>query len=348
MVLKLLSSLFFLLVSAAAYSHPLDVGYMHIKADSSKESIFTSIEIHPSLVKTRNFFHETLGRSNWSAGNRKCKWREGKAMALNSETLKISARAECPGLSSRDRLSLDLRFLETSTPDVKIFIRAITPDYESTLVINKFNHFIKMAPTIKAGFIEYTLLGIEALGISPNTWSEGSLFHIPFGLNQLFLIVLMIATVHSRRDLFYHLGGFTLALSAALSWVSFRAHGLESRYIDILIAFGLLYFSLDVLFLHKGFRRIIFCILLGVVHGFKLGELLLGFDLPQTIIPKALTGFLFGIVCAQMIVILIFSPALAAIKKYSFVRVPVHTAAALMIAVIGTLWLFEKTTFMFA
>jgi len=347
MVLKKLLTLFCLMISTAGFSHPLDVGYMHIKADSSKESIFTSIEIHPGLLKSRNFFHETLGRSNWSAGNRKCKWREGKAIALNSETLKISARAECPGLSSRDRLSLDLRFLETSKPDVKIFIRAMTMDYESTLVVNKFNHFIKMAPTIKAGFIEYTLLGIEALGISPSTWAEGSLFHIPFGLNQLFLIVLMIASARNKRDLFYHLGGFTLTLSIALSWISLRAHSFESRYIDVLMAFGLLYFSLDILFLKKGFRRVFFCAILGLVHGLKMGELLLGFDLPSAVVPKALTGFLFGIICAQFIVLLLFSPAIEFIKKYSFIRIPVHTATALMVAVIGMLWLFEKSTIIF-
>jgi len=347
MVLKKILLLIFTLLSSVAFAHPLDVGYMHIKADSSKESIFTSIEIHPALVKSRNFFHETLGRSNWSAGNRKCTWREGKAVALNSETLKISARAECPGLSSRDRLSLDLRFLESSKLDVKIFIRAMTMDYESTLVVNKFNHFIKMAPTIKAGFIEYTLLGIEALGISPNTWAEGSLFHIPFGLNQLFLIVLMVASAKHKRDLFYHLGGFTLALSVALSWVSFRAHSFDSRYIDVLMAFGLLYFSLDILFLKKNFRLIFFCLILGLIHGLKMGELLLGFNLPSAVVPKALTGFLFGIVCAQFIVLFLFSPIIDFIKKYSFVRIPVHTAAALMVAIIGTLWLFEKSTIIF-
>lgn len=143
-----------------AYAHPLDKGYMNIKADTEKESIFTCIEIHPALVKSRNLFHETLGRTNWRAGNRRCLWRDGRAVALNSETLKISARAECPGLHSRDRLFLDLRFLESSKQDVKIFIRASTPDYESTMVVNKNNRYIKMAPAIKTGFMNSILTGV--------------------------------------------------------------------------------------------------------------------------------------------------------------------------------------------
>jgi hypothetical protein len=347
MVLKKIIALITFFYCSFLAAHPLDVGYMTINAKTEDGNIFTSMEIHPALVTTRNFFHETLGRSNWIAGNKKCRWRDSKAVTVNSEILRISARAECPGLTSKDRLSLDLRFLETSKPDVKIFIRAATPEYESTIVVNKFNHFIKMAPTIKAGFIEYTLLGTEALGISPGTWVEGSLFHIPFGLNQLLLILLMIAIAQDRKHLFELIGGFTISLSIALSFISLRGTSLDSRYIDLLMAFGLLYFSLDIALLRKGFRRIIFALLLGLIHGLKLGELLLGFNLPHALVPKALTGFLFGIVCAQLLVIFFVEPIFKFIKKYSFVRIPVPTATAMVVAFIGTLWLVEKSVVAF-
>lgn len=347
MVLKKFLFFALILFCTQVYPHPLDTGYMQIKADAEKESIFTSMEIHPALVRSRNYFHETLGRTNWKAGNRRCQWRDSKAIAVNSETLKISARAECPGLHSRDRLSLDLRFLETSRTDVKIFIRAATPDYESTMIVHKNNRFIKMAPTIKAGFFEYTLLGIEALGVSPSTWAEGSLFHIPFGLNQFFLVLLMIAVARNKKDLFQHLGGFTLSLSVALCWVSFRGIIFQTKYIDVLMAFGLLYFSLDIILLKRSFRRNIYSILLGLIHGFKMGEILLGFDLPEALVPKALNGFLTGIVFAQIFVVLFFSPLMNAVRKYSFVRIPLHTATALLAAAIGSLWLFEKASVVF-
>lgn len=348
MVLKKFIFIALLLFSTSVFSHPLDTGYMNIKADAEKQSIYTSMEIHPALVKTRNFFHETLGRTNWKAGNRRCQWRDSKAVALNSETLRISARAECPGLNSRDRLMLDLRFLETSKTDVKIFIRATTPEYESTMVVNKSNRHIKMAPAIKAGFLEYTFLGIEALGVSPSTWAEGSLFHIPFGLNQFFLVLLMIAISRNKQDLFQYLGGFTLTLSVALCWVSFRGMSLQTKYIDMLMAFGLLYFALDIILLKRSFRRNFYTVLLGLIHGLKMGEILLGFNLPEALIPKALNGFLTGIIFAQLFVVLFFGPVLSWIKKYSFVRIPVQTATAAMVAVIGSLWLFEKASVLFA
>lgn len=348
MVLKKLISLFlFVFYCSGLLAHPIEVGYMTINAKTEDGNIFTSMEIHPALVTTRNYFHETLGRSNWLAGTRKCQWRDSKAVSVNSEILRISARAECPGLSSKDRLTLDLPFLKTSRADVKIFIRAITPDYESTFVVNKNNHFIKMAPTLKAGFLEYTLLGTEALGISPSTWVEGSIFHIPFGLNQLFLILLMIAVAQNRKELFELIGGFSLSLSLALSFLCLRGVSFETRYMDLLMAFGLLYFALDIVLLKKGFRRVAYALALGLIHGFKLGELLLGFNLPQALVPKALTGFLFGIVCAQIIVVLFVNPIFKLIKTYSFIRIPVHTVAALMVALIGTLWLVEKSVIVF-
>ncbi len=90
-------------------------------------------------------------------------------------------------------------------------------------------------------------------------------------------------------------------------------------------------------------KRWRFAFIFGLIHGFGFANVLLDLGLPANAIVAALGGFNIGVELGQLVIVLVFLPLAWLLRRTFVYRWLVVVGGSIVIILIGTYWLLERS-----
>lgn len=174
-------------------------------------------------------------------------------------------------------------------------------------------------------------------------WNFGRLGieHIFTGYDHMmFLIGLLLVAVRVKETVKV-VSAFTLAHSIALTLAVFRVVQMPSRLVECAIAVSIMYVACENFFSWFALRRWMISFGFGLVHGLAFASALEVLHLPRLQQAGALFSFNLGIEIAQVSIVVLVLPIVAAIAKATWHRRAVQ-GFSLLLFCCGTLWLIQR------
>jgi len=211
---------------------------------------------------------------------------------------------------------------------------------------------------VENGVTQFLLSGEKSKVISAKTgkpldWIDTFLDYIPVGFSHilpkgldhiLFVLGLLFLTP-KVYPLLIQISIFTLAHTITLAISSLKIIDISSTIIEPLIAASIIYVAIENFFNSSLTKyRSIIIFFFGLLHGLGFASVLSSFGLPGTNFIWALVGFNIGVEIGQITIILAFYAILIYwIKTKNYYRKYISIPGSLIIALLGTFWLLERT-----
>ena len=193
-------------------------------------------------------------------------------------------------------------------------------------------------------FLDYATMGI---------------WHISIGFDHiLFLLALLLPSVLHREggrwqavthfraalwDILKIVTAFTLAHSITLSLATLQVIALPTRWVESAIAVSIVLAALNNIYpLFKQRRWIVACIF-GLIHGMGFAGALLDLGLTENSLWLALVAFNVGVEAGQMAIVIVFVPLAYWLRHSVFYHRGMLGIGSLLIAVLGFVWLVERS-----
>jgi hypothetical protein len=196
---------------------------------------------------------------------------------------------------------------------------------------------------------------------TPSPWqflAEG-VHHILTGYDHvLFLLCLLLPSVMRRTPrgwepvdrlaeavwpIFGIVTAFTVAHSITLALAALKLVSLSPSFIEPAIAVTIVLAALDNLLPIFPVRRFVVAFFFGLVHGFGFAGVLGELDLPSGAFAWALLQFNVGLEAGQLLIVVVVTAMLFAIRRRSAYPPLVIGAGSTVAILIGLAWLAERT-----
>jgi hypothetical protein len=143
-------------------------------------------------------------------------------------------------------------------------------------------------------------------------------------------------------DVFRVATSFTVAHSITLSLAALSVVQLPSRLVESAIALSVILAALNNVWPLVHGRRWVVAFGFGLIHGFGFASVLADLGLPRDALLLALVGFNLGVEAGQLAIIAAFLPLAFALRRTWLYRRVVFVGGSAAIALVATLWLFER------
>lgn len=214
-----------------------------------------------------------------------------------------------------DDSMLRSEMLSAKSPAPRISIESLTPG--------------SVQPTATIG--AFFLLGIE---------------HIITGYDHLLFLVSLLIVCQRLWPAAQIITCFTLAHSLTLAAAAFGWLRVPSAIVEPVIAGTIVYVALENLFAQRSIRwRCVMTVTFGLVHGLGFGSVLQELDVAKDQMLPALLGFNLGVESGQLGLAALVLPLWLRWQRSSCYWRPAIPAVSVAIAVLGLLWLFQRTVF---
>ena len=179
-------------------------------------------------------------------------------------------------------------------------------------------------------FIHYMILGFQHV--------------IPLGFDHILFITALFFLNSKIKTAVIQCSLFTMAHSLTLASVALGFLQINSRLVEVVIAFSIFLVALENLF-ESGLKpwRLVLVFALGLVHGMGFASSLQQIGIPQSDFISALFGFNVGVEFAQIAIIMCCYFGLAKwFASADWYKVKVVRPISLAIAGIGLFWSIER------
>ena len=185
-----------------------------------------------------------------------------------------------------------------------------------------------------------------ALSVIAKFVPEG-IHHILIGPDHLLFLVGLLLLGGSIRRLLLVVTSFTVAHSITLSLAALNIFTPPARIIEPAIALSIVYVGFDNLLVKEGRDvRAWIAFSFGFIHGFGFANVLKEMDLPRSALGWSLFSFNFGVEIGQMVVVVIVSSALAALRARSeWAGQKVAFAGSILVILAGAFWFVQRVFF---
>lgn len=253
--------------------------------------------------------------------------------------------AQCA--QAAEALSIDYQLLFELDAQHRGLVRLTSNGTTQSAVFAPDTHTQKLSLAAAIPFSDfgsYVELGIE---------------HIVSGIDHLlFLFALLLPAVLRRVDNTWHsverlpaaliditkvVTAFTLAHSLTLALAVFGVVQLPSMLVESAIAISIIVAALNNVWPMFSEQRWTLAFAFGLMHGFGFSGALTDLGLAREQLASALVGFNLGVELAQLAFIALVVPTMFALRRrVPYVRTVLAPGSAL-IALMGTVWLFERS-----
>lgn len=299
-------------------------------------------------VKHSDIAAYALSRLNLTAEGKACPVKATQHLLDNHsdgayEVLRFSAEcaAKIKALTIHYNLLFDIDPLHLG------LLRLETPNGTKTAIFNPASatqQFELSEDDRLSEFVDYVQHGVGHIWIGID--------HILFLLSLLLPAVLVFNGKQWRPtdsfklaflDVLKIVTAFTLAHSITLTLATLQIISLPSRWVESAIAGSVVIAALNNLFpLFQG-RRWMAAFAFGLIHGFGFASVLADLGLPQSTLLLALVGFNVGVEIGQLTIVGLFLPLAYLLRKTWFYRRLILSGGSMVIVVIATVWLIERT-----
>ncbi|HZJ62560.1 MAG TPA: HupE/UreJ family protein [Kofleriaceae bacterium] len=355
-----------LVAARPAAAHPLDIGYLRIRADGAALSI--TLDIHVNAAA------RLLGRDPGAPGARAleasaaeladatfrgapittrlgpCRWTTASAAVVN-QTASLTGGAECPSSIERGGpLRSSIRALHWAFPFVRearlsptfqLLVKAQLGGEDRVAIVDRVRPSLELAATPDLDFASFVMTGVEHIGAAPGQWHSAEGWKLPDGIDHiLFLLALMLA----GGTLFQILGivsGFTLGHSITLALSALHIARPPASVIEPLIALSIALVAAEALAGRFQRQRWKVAAFFGLIHGFGFAGALNQLELSTSDLASALLGYNLGVELGQIAIVLATAPALLTLHRHRQLR-PLARALAALIFVAGVHWFFQR------
>lgn len=183
-------------------------------------------------------------------------------------------------------------------------------------------------------------------------------WHIWIGLDHvLFLISLLLTAVLIRKNNAWEtqenfwpacqavikiVTVFTIAHSITL-WLAVMEYvNLPSQAIEATIALSIVVVAIGNIFVRLSFSGWAIAFVFGLIHGFGFANVLVDLGLSSSALAVSLLAFNVGVELGQLAIVAAAFPLAFLIRKTDFYRVAVLSGGSLAIAVIASIWMYER------
>jgi len=345
-----------LVAARPAAAHPLDIGYLRIRADGAALSI--TLDIHVNAAA------RLLGRDPGAPGARAlegsaaeladatfrgapittrlgpCRWTTASA-AVVDQTATLTGGAECP--SSIDALHWAFPFVREArlSPTFQLLVKAQLGGEDRVAIVDRVRPSLELAATPDLDFASFVMTGVEHIGAAPGQWHSAEGWKLPDGIDHiLFLLALMLA----GGTLFQILGivsGFTLGHSITLALSALHIARPPASVIEPLIALSIALVAAEALAGRFQRQRWKVAAFFGLIHGFGFAGALNQLELSTSDLASALLGYNLGVELGQIAIVLATAPALLTLHRHRQLR-PLARALAALIFIAGVYWFFQR------
>jgi hypothetical protein len=351
-----------LLVSTAAFAHPLDLGYLEIKSVQGGAHFEVAFELNPQAAEnfsrlpggfsneertvgnTGRLFQSTLGSRKILSDGQACEWSQPSAHFAGVQQIRITAQALCPK-RPMDTLALNLDFLKNASRTYQILGKLVIEGNEQTFLAEPGNRDIqlRMSSAPRLRFMEFVSMGVRHIGATPGEWRDQNGFHLPDGIDHiLFLLALILGGGASFWRILKTATGFTVGHSITLSLASLGLVHLPGRIVESAIALSIVFVAAEALFQKSARSRWRVAALFGLVHGFGFATALEKLHLERAQLLPALLGFNLGVEAGQAVIIVLILPVIyLATQRPVFYRYAVQGGAA-VIGIAGSWWFIQR------
>jgi hydrogenase/urease accessory protein HupE len=177
-----------------------------------------------------------------------------------------------------------------------------------------------------ASICQFILLGIE---------------HILTGYDHMAFLLALIVIGLSIREVLKIITAFTVAHSITLLLAALQLVSLNSRLVELVIAFSICYVALENLLKKEVNYRWMVTFGFGLVHGFGFASVLRELIAGQSNLLVSVVSFNLGVELGQVMIFLVLLPVLHLLKnKMEFRKVTMGTSATIFL--LGFTWLIER------
>jgi hydrogenase/urease accessory protein HupE len=171
--------------------------------------------------------------------------------------------------------------------------------------------------------------------------------HIVVGPEHLLFLIGLLLLGGTFRQLAYIVTAFTVAHSVTLTLAAFGVVTPPERLIEPAIALSIVYVGADNLLVRGGRDlRMWVALAFGFVHGFAFAIVLREMSLPPRALGWALFSFNLGVEIGQLLVVMVFTWALAALRSRSEAAGrQLAFAGSLVVVAAGTFWFVQRVFF---
>ena len=189
------------------------------------------------------------------------------------------------------------------------------------------------------------------------TFVQEGVHHIFIGPDHILFVLALILLGGSLWSQAKIITAFTLAHSITLTLATLNIVQLPSRLVESIIALSIVVVGLhDLRQLRRGAAvlgtvprggwdvRILFAFAFGLVHGFGFASVLSELELPRQALAWSLAAFNVGVEAGQVTILLLATPLLLALRRYTTpqVRQGVLSGAASVVVLMGGFWLVQR------
>jgi hydrogenase/urease accessory protein HupE len=173
--------------------------------------------------------------------------------------------------------------------------------------------------------------------------------HILFGYDHLLFVVCLVLLLSGFWTIARAVTAFTVAHSITLIGTTMGLFGLPQAPVEAVIALSIIFLAVEIVKKKPGEPRLserlpwLVALIFGLLHGFGFAGALREVGLPESDVPTALLTFNLGVEVGQLLIVLVASAALAAIRRFSASwERPVLMVTSYGIGMIASAWLFER------
>jgi hydrogenase/urease accessory protein HupE len=274
-------------------------------------------------------------------------------LSLQAEGRPLVAHAFDPEvLPDRQALRLPLRFETAGAPAV-IALRAVLFPYDrnhQTFVnVYEGDRLTTQAIVDQAHPQLHYVVGTGAGWFAMvRRFVAAGVHHILIGADHVLFLVGLLLLGGSLRQLVLLVSAFTLGHSVTLSLAALGIATPPGRLVEPVIALSIVIVGVDNLLARREARDVRPYVALGfgLVHGFGFAGVLRESGLPSAGLGWALFSFNLGVEIGQLLVVLVVSAALAAVRSRSErAGRQVALAGSVVVAAAGAFWFIERVFF---
>jgi hypothetical protein len=118
-----------------------------------------------------------------------------------------------------------------------------------------------------------------------------------------------------------------------------------ANLVEFAIALSVVLAAMNNLLGINSLKRWRLAFIFGLIHGFGFANVLLDLGLPANAIVAALGGFNIGVEIGQLVIVLVFLPLAWLLRRTFFYRWLVVVGGSIVIILIGTYWILERSGF---
>jgi hydrogenase/urease accessory protein HupE len=187
-------------------------------------------------------------------------------------------------------------------------------------------------------------------GTRQGTWAvvrkflPSGVHHILIGPDHLLFLIGLLLLGGTLGRLLLIVTGFTVAHSITLTLAALNLVNPPASVIEPAIALSIIYVGVDNLMVRKGRDlRPWIALAFGLIHGFGFANVLRNMDLPSRALGWSLLSFNIGVELGQLLVVVIASGVLAAIRSWNpDVGRRVAVAGSVAVIAAGGFWFVER------